>query len=147
MRVFLLWLLVAFSPMAAGKSQQFVSLKSSEINLRVGPGKEYPVICVFLKCDLPVLMIAEFGQWYKIKFIDDTEGWLHQSMISRKNTAIVSAQFALLYRYASKAHPIAKVEKNVVVRVLKKENEWVKIEVKRVKGWMLRQDLWGIADD
>lgn len=144
MRIFL-FLLVVFGQLTA--KDRFVSLKSSEINLRVGPGKEYPVLWVFMKCDLPVLMISEFGQWRKIKFADNTEGWVHKNMISWKNTAIVVPTYAILYRYASGTHPVAKIEKNVVVKVLKKEGKWVKIEVKKMKGWMHCKDLWGVLDE
>ncbi|MDR0632050.1 MAG: hypothetical protein LBF54_02330 [Holosporaceae bacterium] len=125
----------------------FVSLKSSEINVRVGPGKEYPVSWVFMKPHLPVMLIAEFSEWKKIKYVDQTEGWVHQNMISRKNTAIVISEYAILYRYESDSHPVAKIEKNVVVRVLKKGKDLVKVEINKIKGWIKAQDLWGINDD
>jgi SH3-like domain-containing protein len=125
----------------------FVSLKSSEINLRVGPGKEYPVSWTFLKARLPVMLIAEFNEWKKIKFIDETEGWVHQNMISRKNTAIVISPYTILYKYASDAQPIAKIEKDVIVMVMKKDKDWIKVEVNKIKGWIKKQDLWGINED
>ncbi|MDR2724416.1 MAG: SH3 domain-containing protein [Holosporaceae bacterium] len=126
----------------------FVSLKSPQTNVRVGPGKEYPVSWVFMKSNLPVILLAEFNQWRKIKFLDGTEGWVHQNMISRKNTAIiVTSPYAVLYRYESNSQPMAKIEKNVIVKVLKKGNDWIKVEFNGIKGWIKKQDLWGINEN
>jgi SH3-like domain-containing protein len=129
---------------AFANSPQFVSLKSSEINLHVGPGKEYPVSWILVRGNLPVIEVAEFNQWRKIKLSDNTEGWVHQNMISRKNTAVIVPEYTILYRHASSSYPIAKIEKNVIVRVLKKDKRWIKIEVNKIKGWLREKDLWGV---
>ncbi len=127
-------------------SAEFVSLKSSEVNMRVGPGKEYPIIWIFMRANLPMLLIAEFDQWRKVRFVDNTEGWVHKNMISQKNTVIVSEDNVLMYRYSSTSNPIARVEKNVVLRVLKRESNWVKVEINNMKGWIQKKSLWGVAD-
>jgi SH3-like domain-containing protein len=128
-------------------ASSFVSLKSSNINLRVGPGKEYPISWIFMKSNLPVMLISEFDQWRKIKFVDKTEGWIHQNMISSKNTAIVVSKYAILCRNTSDSNPIAKIEKNVIVKVLKRDKNWIKIEVNKIKGWVKEEDLWGVNED
>jgi SH3-like domain-containing protein len=125
----------------------FVSLKSSEVNLRVGPGKEYPVSWTFLRANLPVMLMSEFDQWNKIRFVDETEGWVHKNMISRKNTAIIISEYAVLYKYASDTHPIAKIEKNVVLEVKKKDGEWIKVVVNKIEGWVKKENLWGVKED
>jgi SH3-like domain-containing protein len=124
----------------------FVSLKSSEINLRVGPGKEYPIVWIIMKRNLPAILVAEFDQWRKVKLFDDTEGWVHKNMISGKNTIIVVTDNEIMYNYASCSHPIAKVEKNVVMRVVKIEADWIKVEINRWKGWVERKNVWGMDD-
>jgi SH3-like domain-containing protein len=138
-------LAMIISPYANASS--FVSLKSSNVNLRVGPGKEYPVSWIFMKPNLPVMLISEFDQWKKIKFVDKTEGWVHQNMISSKNTAIIVSRYAILYRSASNSRPIAKIEKNVIVKILKKDKDWIKIEANKIKGWLKEQDLWGVDEN
>ncbi|MDR2794382.1 MAG: hypothetical protein LBB12_01230 [Holosporaceae bacterium] len=129
---------------ASLEAVQFVSLKSSQVNVRVGPGKEYPVSWTFMWANIPMLLIAEFNEWCKVKFFDGTEGWVHKNMISRKNTVIVIDEYAIMYKYSSKSHPIAKIEKNVVCRVLKKEEHWIKVEVGGIKGWIEAKQIWGI---
>lgn len=125
----------------------FVSFKSSEVNMRVGPGKEYPIAWVFMRANLPMILMAEFDQWRKVKFIDGTVGWVHKNMISRKSSAIVTENYAIMYKHASKKHPIAKIEKGVVVRILKRDGDFVKADINNQKGWIEKKFLWGINED
>ncbi|MBR1734449.1 MAG: hypothetical protein IJ730_03220 [Alphaproteobacteria bacterium] len=130
-----------------GIADFFVSLKSSEVNMRVGPGKEYPISWIFMRANLPMQLIAEFDQWRKVKFIDGTVGWVHKNMISRKNSAIVIDNNAIMYRHASTKYPIAKVEKYVIVKVIKKDDNWVKVSINNQKGWIDKKNLWGVNED
>ena len=125
----------------------FVSLKSYEVKMRVGPGKEYPIAWVFMRANLPMILMAEFDQWRKVKFIDGTVGWVHKNMISRKSSAIVTENYAIMYKHASKKHPIAKIEKGVVVRILKRDGDFVKADINNQKGWIEKKFLWGINED
>ena len=124
----------------------YATLKSSEINMRVGPGREYPIIWVLTRVGLPVEVLAEFGQWRKVRLPDNTEGWIHQNMVSHKNNALVASENVILYSSASNAHPIARLEKGVIVHCIKQEDDWVKIEVNKIKGWVKKNELWGVQD-
>jgi len=129
------------------EAKQFVSLKSSKINMRVGPGDEFPISWVFLRAGLPMMLVAEFQHWRKVKYLDNTEGWMHKNMISGRNTAVVIKDNALLYKRDSESCPIAKLEKDVIVRVLEKRDDWIKVDINKIKGWILKKNLWGISDD
>ena len=67
---------------------RFVSLRSDEVNLRLGPGAEYPVDWIYVRERLPVEIISEFGPWRKIRDNSGTVGWVHQSMVSGMRTAM-----------------------------------------------------------
>ena len=45
---------------------RFVTLKSDDINMRVGPGREYPLAWVYKRKGLPVKVIAESDVWRKV---------------------------------------------------------------------------------
>jgi SH3-like domain-containing protein len=59
----------AFAPDAYARSgkntkpvlPRFVSLKQQKINVRVGPGTQYPIRWIYQQQGLPVEIIAEFG--------------------------------------------------------------------------------------
>ena len=53
---------------------RFVSLKSDDINLRVGPSVNYPILIKFVKKDLPIEIIDEFDTWRKIRDRDNNIG-------------------------------------------------------------------------
>lgn len=127
-------------------AEKFVCLKSSKVNLRVGPGREYPICWVVLRSNLPVKMISEFGQWRKIQLPDGTQGWLHQSTISYKKTVCLLDD-AVMYRGASdKTTPIAMIEKGCVAKFLKCDGDWIKIDIHKTRGWVEKSKLWGNSD-
>ena len=61
---------------------RFVTLKSDNVNMRAGPGTEYPVLWHYRKEGLPLRVEAEFGVWRKVVDHDGTTGWMHHSVVS-----------------------------------------------------------------
>ncbi len=67
----------AAPPAAAGSGltvPRFVSLKSDRVNLRAGPGTEYPASWVFRRAGLPVEIIKEFEAWRQVRDADGVDG-------------------------------------------------------------------------
>lgn len=122
---------------------RFISLKSSNVNMRVGPGKEYPISWILMRSHLPLLLLSEFLHWRKVQLQDGTQGWVHQSTISYKNTAVV-IQDTVLYKSDSKKKPIAVVENGVVVFCLAEREKFIKVRVNGMKGWIEIDKLWGV---
>ena len=54
---------------------RFVSLRSDEVNVRVGPGVRYPVKWVFRQKAIPVEIVQEYDTWRKIRDWEGAEGW------------------------------------------------------------------------
>ncbi|AIL12515.1 hypothetical protein IM40_01620 [Candidatus Paracaedimonas acanthamoebae] len=124
---------------------RFASLRSSEINLRVGPGSEYPIEWIFKRKDMPIEIIDEFEVWRKIRDYEGVEGWVHKSMLSGARFAIVVHTFQHLHRSAdlhSKA--VAAAEAGVICKILETKGDWCKIEAQGYKGWVTRSALWGL---
>ena len=68
---------------------RFVSLKSDRVNLRQGPGIEYPIAWVFRRAGLPLEVIKEFEGWRQVRDADGTTGWILGVMLSGRRTALV----------------------------------------------------------
>jgi len=140
-------LVLLISAVSAEKNHlpRFVSLKSNEINQRVGPGPNYPIEWIYLKAGLPVEVIAEFDNWRKIRDKDGTEGWVHQSMLSSKRRAIVQGAETLIYSAEdTQSHPLVRLEPDVIVDVLKCRGDWCQVRIFDFKGWVQRAFLWGL---
>lgn len=131
---------------APQETTRFVSLRSSEVNMRVGPGTEYPVEWVYVRQNLPVEVIGEFGIWRKIRDMEGTEGWIHQSMASKNRTVTVVNHDALMRRSddaSSKAIALLKV--GVVAQLKKCRQNWCQVKVKKLKGWVEAHHIWGVS--
>ena len=68
---------------------RFVTTRSEAVNLRSGPGERYPVQWVLRKKGMPVEIIAEYENWRKIRDWLDTEGWVHQALLSGKRMIVI----------------------------------------------------------
>ena len=125
---------------------RFVSLRAGEVNMRTGPGVQYPVEWVYTRKELPVEIIAEFETWRKVRDWEGTQGWVHQSMLSGKRTVLITGDVRML-RTAddAKSTTRARIEPGVVARLLDcpKGNGWCRIEAAGLEGWLRHVDFWG----
>lgn len=127
---------------------RFVSLRSNEVNARVGPGPEYPIEWVYIKAGLPVEVLVEFDTWRKIRDIEGAEGWVHQSMLCSKRRAIVQGEEALLYKNEDlQSQPLTRIEKGVIMDLLRCHENWCQVRIDDFKGWIPRVSLWGAYPD
>jgi len=123
---------------------RFVSLRSGEVNLRTGPGTTYPVEWVYVRRGLPVEVIAEFDVWRRIRDWQNTVGWVHQSMLDGRRTAlIVGADRSLLKDPIDTAQAVARLAPGVIARLLGCDGPWCRIEAEGYRGWLRRDEFWG----
>jgi SH3-like domain-containing protein len=126
---------------------RFVSLRTEPINLRTGPGVRYPVEWVYVRKRLPVEVIAEYDTWRRIRDPDGTEGWVHQSMLSGRRTAVVTADNTALRRESNDAGTVvARLEAHVIVNVQRcpADNAYCRVEINGMQGWVRRDAIWGV---
>lgn len=131
---------------------RFVSLKPARVNLRIGPGRDYPVSWLFMKSGLPVEIIQEYDNWRRIRDADGTEGWVYQSLLSGKRTAITApwlkndkSKMITMRRDANDTAAVAAdIEPGVVGTVRQCTGQWCRMDVSGVRGWIRQSDLWGV---
>jgi SH3-like domain-containing protein len=126
----------------------FASLRSGDVDLRVGPGKQYPIEWKYQRRGLPVEVIAKSDVWRKIRDWEGTEGWVHQSMLVEQRTVIVRGEVRVLRERADPSSPaVARLEPKLVGRLLECEGPWCRIEVQGIRGWLRRTEIWGVYPD
>lgn len=139
---------------AKGKSglplPRFVSLKSGRVNSRIGPGVTYAVDWLYLKSGLPVEIVQEFDNWRKVRDSDGAEGWINQSLLSSRRTAIVTPwqkgkknQISVLDQPTAGASVVAIVEPGVVGQIKSCNGDWCEVSFDGHAGWMNQTLLWG----
>jgi SH3-like domain-containing protein len=141
-------LTVAAQSAAGDKLPRFASLRSDEVNLRVGPGENYPIEWVFKRKDLPVEIVEEFQNWRKIQDWQGTKGWVLDRMVTGKREVIVAGAVRALYRGPDPDSPIvARAEPGVVARLIEFRGPWCRIEAGGIIGWVPRSAVWGVYAD
>lgn len=127
---------------------RYVSLKSDEVNVRVGPGKRYPISWVYKRDYFPVEVVEEFGHWRKVRDHEKAEGWIHKSLLSGKRTVFIQGQRRSLYLAPDANAPVVMQADPLVVGILQECNtQWCKLEIKGKDGWIRRGYLWGIYEN
>ena len=125
---------------------RFVSIKSNDVNLRVGPSMNYPIKIKYLQKNMPIEIIDEYDVWREVKDFHNQKGWIHKSLIKGDRFAIISTNENKKYNLLD--HPNGKkiglIKKNNIVELKKCLISWCLISHSNHKGWILKEDLWGV---
>ena len=122
----------------------FLSLKNSEVNLRLGPDFEYPIKLIYKKKYLPVIILDKSDTWRKIKDFENNSGWIHISQLSKKKSAINIKSNSILYKKSTIfSKPVARLEVGRLVLVKKCKIKWCKVISGTYEGWIYKNSLWG----
>ncbi len=129
----------------ANDNNLFVSLRSNKVNLRVGPGNEYPIKYVYKIKAMPLKVLGEYEGWYKVVDKDNDEGWVSKNLTMKARYIIVKNGTQILYKKDDlESNPIFRLEENVVAKLDKCEKDWCKVEVNNKIGWLESKNIWGI---
>lgn len=129
---------------------RFVSLRADEVNMRTGPGVQYPVEWVYHRENLPVEILREYRTWRLVRDWQGAQGWIHQSMLSGRRTFMVlTAERTLRARPDAKSGAVARLEPNVIGEVenCPDSGGWCRVRVGGRDGWLRRVEVFGIKSD
>ncbi|MDB5595015.1 MAG: hypothetical protein JWM36_1976 [Hyphomicrobiales bacterium] len=128
---------------------RYVSLKSDRVNLREGPSKDHRTAWVFQRAGLPVEVTAEFENWRKIRDSEGSEGWVLQSLLSGRRTALVAPWkkgeiFPLYAKPADGSNQVARLQPGVLGSVRHCEGGWCRMTGEGYDGFIKQSILWGV---
>lgn len=132
---------------------RFVSLKSSRVNMRVGPGPEYQVEWLYLRRGFPVEIIQEYDNWRKVRDVEGNEGWILGALLSGERTAIVAPWNEKNNLVEMRSDPqatnaiVAHVEPGAVTSIKSCRESWCRVEAQGVSGFVRQNQLWGVYPD
>jgi SH3-like domain-containing protein len=132
---------------------RFASLKREKTNVRVGPGTQYPIRWIYQRQGLPVEIIAQFGNWRRIRGSDSSGGWVHAALLSAWRTALAAPWSAislnLRARPSEQAAVLARLQPRVLVRVKRCDRTWCAVNVagQDLSGYVRQVKLWGVYPD
>lgn len=136
---------------------RFVSLKSDRVNVRKGPGTNYPIAWVFEKAGLPVEVVREYGTWRQVRDSDGTQGWVLQNLLSGRRTAVVAPWERKGKSTQAKPKPtaihadasvssdiVAYAEAGTLAGLVSCDRSWCQISIADHRGYIEQKRLWGV---
>ena len=133
-----------FFPFYVFSNETFLSLKKDKVNVRYGPGFEYPIKYIYKKIDLPIKQIDKKENFRRIIDLKNNSGWIHVSQLKKVNSIIPKEDKILFSKPSNFSKPLAKIEKGRVLLLQNCIEKWCKIKTGSFKGWIKIENTWGL---
>ena len=143
-KLYFLISLLIFFPLNVFANETFLSLKKDKVNVRYGPGFEYPIKYIYKKINLPIKQIDKKENFRRIIDLKNNSGWIHVSQLKKVNSIIPKTDRILFSKPTNFSKPLAKIEKGRVLLVQNCKNNWCKIKSGDFKGWVEIENSWGL---
>ena len=146
MRISFYIILITFSFMnilSAEKNNYYLILKNNKVNVRYGPGFDYPIKFIYKKKNLPIRVIDKKENFRRIIDFKNNSGWIHTSQL-KKGEAFILLEDQILFKKPTKySKPILKISKGRLLLVKKCKAKWCKIKTEKYIGWLKTNNVWG----
>ena len=134
---------VFFCTSALSNENYYLMLKNSKVNVRMGPGLDYPVKFIYKKKYLPVKVIDKKENFRKVIDHKKNSGWIHISQLKKVNSVIVLSNRILFKKPTFNSKPIANIESGKLFVLEKCKKNWCKISSQNYSGWINMDNVWG----
>ena len=149
-RLFLLAVFAVAVPAAAQDREvpYWATLRSEEVNRRVGPSEAYPIEWVYRRQGLPVKVVRVMQGWRLVEDPDGESGWIIARLLDPDRGAIVVGQgLAELHAGPEAGAPVRwRAEPGVVGALGDCDAGWCELDMAGRKGWVLASRLWGAGE-
>lgn len=126
----------------------WASIRASELNMRVGPSRDYKVSWVYRRPGLPVKVVRVMEGWRLIQDPGGEQGWVVARLLSPDRTAIVIGEKPLALRDAPGDSGILRwrAEPGVVGEIGDCGDGWCEFDVDGRSGWVRQDRLFGAQE-
>ena len=138
--------LIFFQISSVASEEKFLSLKKNKVNVRYGPSFDFPVKYIYKKKNFPVKQIDKKENFRRVIDFKKNSGWIHISQLKKVNSVITEDNKILFKKPTIFSEPIANIKKGRLLIIKKCENEWCKVETEIFKGWIKKNNLWGVIN-
>lgn len=137
-------LILIFSVPALCLAERIVSVKKDNVNVRTGPGTNFPVYMEVFK-GYPLKVLQEKDEWLQVSDFENDKGWIYSKLVTPGTTVIVNGKKAVNMRTtpSTKATVVASVDRGVILTKLATEGKWIKVQHSQgTIGWIYAPLLW-----
>ncbi|MFA4893666.1 SH3 domain-containing protein [Brevundimonas sp.] len=127
---------------------RWLSLKSSEVRARYGPGLDYRILWEYRASGLPVQVIAETTEWRKICDPEGAVAWVHRSVVSSRRSLLNASDVEVPIRAGrSDTAPVrARLSPHALASMDACEDGWCEVRVRRLRGWVRQTAVFGAQE-
>ena len=129
--------------LSAEENNYYLILKNNKVNVRYGPGLDYPIKFVYKKKNLPIRVIDKKENFRRIIDFKNNSGWIHISQL-KKGKAFILLENQILFTKPTKySKPILKISKGRLLLVKKCKKIWCGVKTENNTGWIKNENVWG----
>ncbi len=139
---------VVIGPITGLPLPRFASLSSDRVNVRSGPGLRYPILWTYVRRDIPVEVVAEFGLYRRVVDAEGKKGWIYGEFLSGRRTVLITGKNrALRADPSATAATVLRAEPGVIGRLKSCSGSWCEIRIAGRYGYMRKVDFFGALPD
>ena len=143
--IFIFFFLNIFTNCIAIENNYFLSLKNNKVNVRYGPGFDYPIKYIYKKKYLPVKIIDKIENFRRIIDLKKNSGWIHISQLKKSKSLITTSKKILFRKPTKYSEPLAKLEEGRLLIFKKCVKDWCNVKSDQYSGWINKSNIWGIS--
>ena len=140
--VFIL-LAILFPKISFAENNYFLMLKNNKVNVRYGPGFDYPIKYIYKKKNLPIKVIDKKENFRRIIDFKNNSGWIHASQLKKAKSFILIEDQLLFSKPTKYSKPILKIAKGRLLLIKKCKKDWCKVKTEEYMGWLKVENIWG----
>ena len=118
-----------------------MSLKSNDINLRVGPSVNYPIKLKYIKKNLPLEIIKEYDVWRQVRDHDNNVGWIKKSLLKGDRFVLTRKNNNIKIFNRPQGLEIGIIKKNNILKLEKCLLKWCYISHSDIQGWLTKKNI------
>ena len=130
--------------LSANENNYYLTLKYNKVNVRYGPGRDYPIKYVYKKKNLPVKIIDKKENFRKIIDFKKNSGWIHTSQLKKDKSFILLKDQILFSKPTKHSKPLFKIAKGRLLIVKKCKKNWCRVKTENFLGWVKADEVWGL---
>lgn len=130
------------------KVPYWASIRSDEVNLRVGPGEEYRISWVYHRKQLPLKVLRTMEGWRLVQDPDGARGWMMARFLTRERGGFVTkgAPAEMREEARGKGRLLWRLAPGVTGKLGDCAEEWCRFETGGHAGYVRQDRLWGAGE-
>ncbi len=125
---------------------RWITLKSSQVRARTGPGLDYRILWEYRASGLPVQVIAETREWRKICDPEGSVAWIHRTVASGRRSVFNTGdkEVPIHSGRSTRSALRARLSPRSLLGLDECDDGWCRVRANRLRGWVRQDAVFGV---